>query len=168
MPPFTHLDANGRPQMVDVTNKRPTRREATAQASIRMLATTRQAIEEETIRKGNVLSIAELAGIMGAKRTSDLIPLCHPLPIQSVQMALDWQLSDNPEAAVLLIRATVVTTYQTGVEMEALTACTCAALTIYDMCKAVDRAMSILHIHLLTKSGGQSGTFTRATDASLD
>jgi cyclic pyranopterin phosphate synthase len=154
---FTHLDENGRARMVDVSDKDVTRREATARAVVSMQAETARLIATGGMAKGDVLAVAQVAGVMGAKRTSDLIPLCHPLPISGVDMAFDL----DTDRAELEIRATVRVTSRTGVEMEALTAVSVAALTVYDMCKAVDRAMSISHIELLHKAGGKSGEFIR-------
>lgn len=150
---FTHLDEAGRPRMVDVGGKEPTRRTAVAEGRIRMEAATLAAIREGAVAKGNVLTVAQLAGIMGAKRTADLIPLCHPLPITSVEVALE------PDEALPGLRATATARVEgkTGVEMEALTAVTVALLTVYDMCKARDRGMSIEGVRLLRKEGGASG-----------
>jgi cyclic pyranopterin phosphate synthase len=154
---FTHLDERGRARMVNVSEKDVTKREATARAVVSMLPETARLIESGGMAKGDVLAIAQVAGVMAAKRTPDLIPLCHPLPITGVDM--DFQL--DVEQARLEIRATVRVTGKTGVEMEALTAAAVAALTVYDMCKAVDRAMSIGQVELLHKAGGKSGEFTR-------
>ncbi|MCL6453226.1 MAG: cyclic pyranopterin monophosphate synthase MoaC [Alicyclobacillus sp.] len=160
---LTHFDEAGRPVMVDVSNKPETARVAVAEALVRMRAETRQRIEAEAIAKGDVRAVSELAGIMAAKRTSELIPLCHPLPLSSVHVQTEWVDDAPPGPAFadsrLRIVATVKTTYRTGVEMEALTACSIAALTVYDMCKAVDRNMSIESVRLIHKSGGKSGTF---------
>ncbi|WP_067933730.1 cyclic pyranopterin monophosphate synthase MoaC [Alicyclobacillus kakegawensis] len=158
---FTHFDDRGRPRMVDVSGKPATRREAVAEARVRMAARTRQLVESQSIAKGDVTVVAELAGTMGAKRTSDLIPLCHPLPLSKVEVVSQWLPADSHDTALLQLTASVSTTYATGVEMEALTACSVAALTVYDMCKAVDREMTIECIRLLRKSGGQSGDFVR-------
>jgi cyclic pyranopterin phosphate synthase len=141
--------------MVDLTGKEETERVATAMGSVLMQAETLRAITGAKIKKGDVLSIAQLAGIMGAKRTSDLIPLCHPLALTSSKVEL---IIDTDRNAVN-ITATCKITGKTGVEMEALTAVSVAALTIYDMCKAIDRGMQIADIHLIHKSGGKSGTF---------
>jgi cyclic pyranopterin phosphate synthase len=144
--------------MVDVSDKDVTRREATARATVLMQADTARLIASGGLAKGDVLAVAQVAGVMAAKRTPDLIPLCHPLPITGVDMAFDLDV----ERAQLDIRATVRVTSRTGVEMEALTAVSVAALTVYDMCKAVDRAMTITDIQLLHKAGGKSGEFVRA------
>jgi cyclic pyranopterin monophosphate synthase len=157
---FTHLDSEGRPRMVDVGSKEPTRRRAVAEGTIRMAAATAEAIELGRAKKGNVLLVAELAGIMGAKRTADLIPLCHPIPLSSVEVRLEV---DRSLAGVRAI-ASVEVTDRTGVEMEALTAVSVAPLTIYDMCKSMDRSMSIESIRLLRKEGGRSGTWTANGD----
>lgn len=165
---FTHFDASGRPQMVDVSEKAETRRTAVAEAFVRMQVETRHKIEDRAFAKGDVLSVAELAGIMAAKRTSDLIPLCHPLPLTKVTVRCAWEEAYAPTDASstrLHIEATVETTYKTGVEMEALTASSVAALTVYDMCKSADRAMRIEEIGLVYKSGGKSGVYKRITDA---
>lgn len=153
---FSHLNEKGEARMVDVSEKPQTARSATARARIRMQPVTLQLIRNQAIVKGDVLSTARIAGIMAAKRTSDLIPLCHPLPIDGVDLQIRLQ---EPDMAI--ITATVQTVWRTGVEMEALTAVSAAALTIYDMCKAVDRGMIIEQILLLEKSGGRSGHFQR-------
>jgi len=155
---LTHLDESGRARMVDVSDKDVTRREATARATVSMQPETARLIASGGVAKGDVLAVAQVAGVMAAKRTPDLIPLCHPLPITGVDMAFDLDL----ENARLEIRATVRVTGRTGVEMEALTAASVAALTVYDMCKAVDRGMSISNVELLRKSGGKSGEFVRS------
>jgi len=154
---LTHLDEQGRARMVDVSDKDVTRREATARAVVRMQRATAELIASGGVAKGDVLAVAQVAGVMAAKQTSDLIPLCHPLPITGVD--LGFQL--DTERAELEIRATVRVTGRTGVEMEALTAAAVAALTVYDMCKAVDRGMSIHNVELLHKAGGKSGEFRR-------
>ena len=153
---LSHLDESGRPKMVDVTAKADTERVAVAKGSVRMLPSTFRLIKSGGTAKGDVLSVAKLAGIMAAKKTPDLIPLCHPLLISGVD--IDFTL-DEPNS-VIEIKGTVTSTGKTGVEMEALTAVAAAALTIYDMCKAVDRAMKIESIRLVKKSGGKSGTIT--------
>lgn len=155
---LTHLDESGRARMVDVSEKDVTRREATARAVVFMQPETARLIASGGVAKGDVLAVAQVAGVMGAKRTPDLIPLCHPLPITGVDMAFDLDV----EHARLEIRATVRVTGRTGVEMEALTAVSVAALTVYDMCKAVDRGMTISDIQLVHKAGGKSGEFVRA------
>ncbi len=157
MTELTHFDADGRARMVDVTGKGETVREATARGTVRMKPSTLGLIEQGRVAKGDVLSVAQVAGIMAAKRTPDLIPMCHPLPISGVEM----QFRLNREESSVEIAATVRLTGRTGVEMEALTAVSVAALTVYDMCKAVDREMVIDRIRLVRKSGGKSGEFRR-------
>lgn len=157
--PLTHLDEKGEARMVDIGEKPRTRREATARSIVRMLPTTWNRIREQSIAKGDVAATARIAGIMAAKRTSDLIPLCHLLPIDGVDLSITPQAPDR-----LVITATVRTDWRTGVEMEALTAVSVAALTVYDMCKAIDRAMVIEQIVLLEKSGGRSGHYRRDMD----
>ena len=157
MSKFTHIDEKGQVRMVDVTAKKPTDRTATAQGCISMTPETFAAIMDQAVKKGNVLETARIAGIMGAKKTSSLIPMCHPLNITHVQ--IDF----TPDAANNIIRIEAVARIvdQTGVEMEALTAVSVAALTIYDMCKSHDKTMTISDVMLLKKTGGKSGTFNR-------
>lgn len=152
---FTHFDEKGQAAMVDVSDKAETERVATAGGSVIMEKATLDRILAGGVKKGDVLSVARLAGIMGAKRTPDLIPLCHPLALTSVSV----ELTCDPERNAVEITATCKITGRTGVEMEALTAVAVAALTVYDMCKAVDRGMRVTDIHLLHKSGGKSGTY---------
>ncbi len=152
---LTHLDEAGAARMVDVLAKAVTARQAIASGEIRMSAAALSAIYEGTVSKGDVLAAARLAGIMAAKKTSDLIPLCHPLALSSVEIALD-RIEGGISAT-----ATVRTSGQTGAEMEAMTAVSVALLTIYDMAKAIDKAMEIGAIRLLSKSGGKSGDWTR-------
>lgn len=152
---LTHFDGKGDAHMVDVSDKAVTSRVAVAAGNIKMNRETFDIIAEGRAKKGDVLAVARLAGIMGAKKTPDLIPLCHPLPITKV--AVD--LSLDPDLPGVQIEATVKTTGQTGVEMEALTAASTAALTVYDMCKAVDRAMEISGIRVTLKDGGKSGRY---------
>ena len=149
---LSHLDATGAARMVDVSDKADTTREATAEGFVLMLPTTLALIEEGGLPKGDVVAVARIAGIMAAKRTSDLIPMCHPLPVTGVTVDLERAGIDR-----LRIQARVKTTGKTGVEMEALTSVTVAALTVYDMCKAVDRGIRIEGIRLLEKRGGKSG-----------
>ncbi|HWE74467.1 MAG TPA: cyclic pyranopterin monophosphate synthase MoaC [Stellaceae bacterium] len=158
MSEFTHFDAKGDAHMVDVSAKAETERVAVASGRITMQKATLDKIMAGDMKKGDVLSVARLAGIMGAKRTPDLIPLCHPLNLTSVAV----ELSCDPDTASVEITATTKITGRTGVEMEALTAVAVAALTVYDMCKAVDRGMRIGDIRLLHKSGGKSGTYEAA------
>ena len=155
MSELTHLDAEGRAHMVDVGEKDATRREAVARGSVLMQPATLRLIIAGGLPKGDVLAVARVAGIMAAKRAPDLIPLCHPLLLTHV--AVDLQPASD--GAGVLIEATVRTTGKTGVEMEALTAVSAAALTIYDMCKAVDRGMVIGEVSLLHKAGGKSGDY---------
>ncbi len=152
---FTHFDEDGKAVMVDVSGKAASERVAVAQGSVVMQPATQALIRAGGVEKGDVLSVARLAGIMGAKRTPELIPLCHPLALTSVKV--DLALSETQPAVE--ITATCKLTGKTGVEMEALTAVAIAALTVYDMCKAVDRAMRIQDIRLTHKSGGKSGTY---------
>jgi cyclic pyranopterin phosphate synthase len=155
---LTHIDEKGRVRMVDVTHKRPTERLAVAQAVVSMQPATFAAIFESRIEKGNVLETARIAGVMAAKKTADLIPMCHPLNITHIQV----DFIPLADIAAIRIEASVSIVDTTGVEMEALTAASTAALAIYDMCKAIDRAMVISDVCLLKKSGGKSGTFVRA------
>ena len=157
MAQLSHLDEQGRARMVDVSEKEVTSRIATACGTIHMLPETLALILADKIEKGDVFSVARVAGIMAAKKTSELIPMCHPLNITSV--AIDLIPGNNP--ARVDIEASVRVSGKTGVEMEAMTAVSVAGLTIYDMCKAVDREMTIGEIRLVKKSGGKSGTFIR-------
>lgn len=152
---LTHFDAEGRAVMVDVSGKAETDRVATARVSVVMQPATLQIILSGQAQKGDVLGVARLAGIMAAKRTSDLVPLCHPLPIAAVTL----DLAANPNGTAVDIAATVRTTGRTGVEMEALTAASVAALTVYDMCKGIDRRMRIDGLRVVHKAGGASGDF---------
>lgn len=154
---LTHFDEQGAARMVDVGDKDVTERIAIAEGSVSMRPETAAIIREGRAKKGDVLAVARLAGIMGAKRTSDLIPLCHPLGLTSVNVELEL----DEHAPCVNIRATCKLKGRTGVEMEALTAVSIAALTVYDMCKAVDRDMKIGDIRLMHKSGGKSGTYQR-------
>lgn len=156
---LTHLDEHGAARMVDVGRKPDTERTAVAEGAVYMQPETLRLIREGTLKKGDVLTVAKLAGIMGAKKTSDLIPLCHPLPLThiDVELALDEQHN------AVRIRASARTIGKTGVEMEALTAVTVAALTVYDMAKAVDRTMRLGDIRLLEKRGGQRGDYQAET-----
>lgn len=160
MAEFTHFDEKGRSRMVDVGDKDVTHRTATAQGRVRMNPDTLDMILGGTAKKGDVLEVARLAGIMAAKKTWDLIPLCHPLPLTSV--TIDFH--TDREQSSITIEATVSVASRTGVEMEALTATAVAGLTVYDMCKAVDRGMVIDRIMLMEKSGGRSGHFVRDSD----
>jgi cyclic pyranopterin phosphate synthase len=155
---LTHFDEKGDAVMVDVSAKPETERVAVAGGSVVMAPATLDLIRGGGVKKGDVLSVAQLAGIMGAKRTPDLIPLCHPVPLSSVTV----ELTCVPERSAIDITATAKVTGRTGVEMEALTAVAIAALTVYDMCKAVDRGMRLEGIRLLHKSGGKSGVYEAA------
>ena len=153
---LTHFDGEGRAVMVDVSDKAETDRTATARARVIMQPETLAVIAAGTAKKGDVLGTARLAGIMAAKRTAELIPLCHPIPITAVSLTLE------PGDGAIEIAATVRTAGRTGVEMEALTAASVAALTVYDMCKAIDRGMQIDAVRLVHKAGGKSGLFEQA------
>ncbi|MEM8956711.1 MAG: cyclic pyranopterin monophosphate synthase MoaC [Pseudomonadota bacterium] len=155
---LTHFDGKGDAHMVDVSGKPVTDRIAVAEGAVKMTSETLAVITEGRAKKGDVLSVARLAGIMGAKRTSDLIPLCHPLPITKVAV----ELTADPDLPGVRIEATVRTSGQTGVEMEALSAVSIAALTLYDMVKAVEKSMVITGIRLLKKDGGKSGSYQAA------
>ena len=157
MSSFTHIDKNGHVRMVDVTEKKPTVRVALAGGAVFMKPETFSMIRDQKVKKGNVLETARIAGIMAAKKTSELIPMCHPLSLTHVQVDFEPDETNNR----ISIEASVRTIDQTGVEMEALTAVSVAALTVYDMCKSYDREMTISDIQLLQKSGGKSGTFKR-------
>ncbi|WP_146345566.1 cyclic pyranopterin monophosphate synthase MoaC [Falsiphaeobacter marinintestinus] len=152
---LTHFDAKGDAHMVDVSDKADTARVATAEGHIRMARETFDIISEGRAKKGDVLGVARLAGIMGAKKTPDLIPLCHPLPVTKVAV----ELTLDPDIPGVRVEATVKTAGKTGVEMEALTAVSTAALTVYDMAKAVDKAMEIGGIRVILKDGGKSGRY---------
>jgi cyclic pyranopterin phosphate synthase len=154
---LTHIDRQGRVRMVDVGDKPITRREAVARAAVMMQAATLHAIVAGTLKKGEALAAARLAGIMAAKRTHELIPLCHQIPLELVEV----DFSPAPEHSELKIEARAITQARTGVEMEALVAAGVAALTIYDMAKAIDRAMEISAVKLIRKTGGRSGDFIR-------
>lgn len=154
---LTHINEQGRAKMVDVSNKEETLREAVACGNVYMKRETLQRINEGTIKKGDVLSVAQVGGIMGCKKTSDIIPMCHPIMISGCDISFNLNFDKNR----VEITATVKNTGQTGVEMEALTAVTVAGLTIYDMCKAIDREMIISDVMLMKKSGGNSGLYQR-------
>jgi cyclic pyranopterin phosphate synthase len=154
MPDLTHFDDSGASRMVDVGDKAVTARFARASGRVTMQLATLTRIRDKGFAKGDVLEVARLAGIMAAKRTSDLIPLCHPLPLESVTVGFEF-----PDNRSVAIAAEVRVTAKTGVEMEALVAASAAALTIYDMCKAIDRGMVVSDIRLVRKSGGKSGVF---------
>lgn len=158
MKKLTHIDSSGRARMVDVSEKPLSQREAVARGFVTMKRATIRLIQENSIAKGDVLGAARVAGIMAAKKTSELIPLCHPLGISSITV----ELALEPKKNRILIESRVKITGQTGVEMEALTAVSIAALTIYDMCKAADKEMVISDIMLIEKTGGKSGIFRRS------
>ncbi len=155
MPKLSHIDAKGEAAMVDVSGKTVTLRSATAKGSVLMAPATLRMVIEGTAKKGDVLAVAKLAGIMAAKQTATLIPLCHPLPLSVIQVELTCDQARN----AVDITATCKVEGQTGVEMEALTAVSVAALTVYDMCKSADRNITLTDIRLIHKSGGKSGTF---------
>ena len=155
---LTHLNEEGRAKMVDVSEKSTTVRQATAMARIRMAKTTLELIRQGGMAKGDVLAVAQVAGIMAAKQTSQMIPMCHPLALSGVDISFRF------EEEALVLRATVRCTGQTGVEMEALHAASVAALTVYDMCKAVQKDMEITDLRLLKKSGGKSGEYCKEED----
>ena len=155
---LSHVDRTGRPRMVDISDKPVTARRAVAEATVAVSPETMSLVIDGGGSKGDVLSVAELAGVMGAKRTSELIPLCHPLALTDVAVAI----TPDRTAGVLRIRAEAATTGQTGVEMEAMTAASVAALTVYDMVKGVERGVEIRAIHLISKTGGKSGTWLRS------
>ena len=157
MPKFTHIDDEGQVRMVDVTAKKPTVRTAIAGGTIHMNPETFKLIQNQKVKKGNVLETARIAGVMAAKKTSELIPMCHPLNITHIQV----DFSPGASESWMGIEATVSAVDQTGVEMEAITAVSVAALTIYDMCKSSDKEMTISQIRLLKKTGGKSGTYIR-------
>jgi cyclic pyranopterin phosphate synthase len=154
---FSHLDESGKLKMVDVSAKAVTRRAAKARATVSMKPDTLKSIVEEKIPKGNVFACAKVAGILAVKKTHELIPLCHPLSIEHIEITFDY----NIDKGKLVIDSEVIVTAKTGAEMEALMAAAQAALTVYDMCKAVDRGMVITEIKLLEKSGGKSGSWKR-------
>jgi cyclic pyranopterin phosphate synthase len=154
---LTHINEQGRARMVDVSEKQETLREAVACGNVYMKKETLERIKEGTIKKGDVLSVAQVAGIMGSKRTSDIIPMCHPIMISGCDIKFSLNFDENR----VEITATVKNTGQTGVEMEAMAAVTIAGLTIYDMCKAIDREMIVSEVMLMKKSGGKSGIFER-------
>ena len=162
MAELTHFNESGRARMVDVSAKNSTERVATAQAIVFLQPETLEKIQRGKIAKGDVLAVAQVAGVMGAKRTPDLIPMCHPILLTAVDISFKEEPQPDREGRCsITIIATIKTTGPTGVEIEAMTAASVAALTIYDMCKAVDRGMSFSGICLLAKSGGKSGTYIR-------
>jgi cyclic pyranopterin phosphate synthase len=162
MAEFTHFNQSGRARMVDVSAKPETERLATAQAKVYLQPETLDTIRRGKIAKGDVLAVAQVAGVMGAKKTPDVIPMCHPIFLSSVDISFKEEPQPDREGRCsITVTATAKTNGQTGVEMEAMTAVCVAALTIYDMCKAVDRGISFSDVWLVSKSGGKSGTYTR-------
>lgn len=162
MAEFTHFNESGRARMVDISAKNATERTATAQARVFLLPETLEKIQRGKIAKGDVLAVAQVAGVMGAKKTPDLIPMCHPILLTSVDISFtEDSRPDQDGCCSITVLATAKTTGPTGVEMEAMTAASVSALTIYDMCKAVDRGIRFSEVCLLSKSGGKSGTYSR-------
>ncbi|WP_436951592.1 cyclic pyranopterin monophosphate synthase MoaC [Staphylococcus xylosus] len=159
MSEFTHINEQGNAKMVDVSEKNITKRTAIAHSSITVNRAIYQQIVDNTNKKGNVLNTAQIAGIMAAKNTADIIPMCHPLPLTGIDVSFNWK--ENETSFTLNIQASVSTTGKTGVEMEALTAASVVALTVYDMMKALDKSMIIGETYLLSKTGGKSGDFQR-------
>ncbi|MGW7928096.1 cyclic pyranopterin monophosphate synthase MoaC [Staphylococcus xylosus] len=159
MSEFTHINEQGNAKMVDVSEKIITKRTAIAHSSITVNRAIYQQIVDNTNKKGNVLNTAQIAGIMAAKNTADIIPMCHPLPLTGIDVSFNWK--ENETSFTLNIQASVSTTGKTGVEMEALTAASVVALTVYDMTKALDKSMIIGETYLLSKTGGKSGDFQR-------
>ncbi|MHA6251768.1 cyclic pyranopterin monophosphate synthase MoaC [Oceanobacillus sp. CAU 1775] len=157
---FTHFDEQGRARMVDISEKQETARVAIAKSGVKVNEEIYKSIIEQKNKKGDVLQVAQIAGIMAAKQTANLIPMCHPIPISGVTIHFDW-VAEKENTYELEIRAEVKTVGSTGVEMEALTAASVTALTVYDMCKAVDKGMIICETYLLEKTGGKSGDFKR-------
>jgi len=160
MSKLTHFNEHGRAKMVDISDKKITARKAVAQSSVRMDKQVYENITELKIKKGDVLAVAQVAGIMGAKQTSNIIPMCHPIPISGIDLSFHWEILEDNQYE-LIIHSEVKTKGSTGVEMEALTAASIAALTVYDMCKAIDKSMVIGPTFLLEKSGGKSGDYKR-------
>jgi cyclic pyranopterin phosphate synthase len=159
MSEFTHFNDQGRAKMVDISAKETTKRTARAKTSIQLTEEVYKKITNHEIGKGDVLSVAQVAGIMAAKQTANVIPMCHPIPIKGVDIEFEWKMDENNYE--LMITSTVKTTGSTGVEMEALTSASVSALTVYDMCKAVDKGMVIGPTYLIEKTGGKSGDFYR-------
>lgn len=161
MSEFTHFNAEGRARMVDVSDKKETVRTAIAKSSIIVNKSIYEQITNNQIKKGDVLAVAQVAGVMACKKTPDIIPMCHPIPITGVDISFEWSVNEEDESFILLITALAKTKGNTGVEMEALTAASVTALTVYDMCKAVDKGMIIGQTYLVEKTGGKSGDFRR-------
>jgi cyclic pyranopterin phosphate synthase len=155
---FTHFNEQGRARMVDISEKQATVRTARVQSRVVVTKEIYDAIQAGTVQKGDVLSVAQVAGIMAAKKTPDIVPMCHPLPLKAIDISFDWEIGETYE---LVIEAFVKTKGNTGVEMEALTAASATALTVYDMCKAIDKGMVIGPTYLLEKQGGKSGDYRR-------
>lgn len=153
---FTHFNEQGRARMVDISEKEETVRTARVRSSVKVSEEIYEAIQGNHVKKGDVLSVAQVAGIMAAKKTPDIVPMCHPLPLKSVDISFEWKTAGDYE---LLIDVTVKTKGNTGVEMEALTAASAVGLTVYDMCKAIDKGMVIGPTYLLEKTGGKSGDY---------
>lgn len=169
MAEFTHFNDSGLARMVDISAKESTERVATAQAKVLLRPETLEKIQRGKIAKGDVLAVAQVAGVMGAKKTPDLVPMCHPILLTSVDIAFEEEPQpDSHGRCSITITATAKTTGPTGVEMEAMTAASVAALTIYDMCKSVDRGMSFNDVCLLSKSGGKSGTYIRTGEVEAE
>ncbi|MFD2618689.1 cyclic pyranopterin monophosphate synthase MoaC [Terrilactibacillus laevilacticus] len=162
MSEFTHFNEQGHARMVDVSEKKETARIAQAQSSILVSEEVYKKMTYGQVKKGDVLSVAQIAGIMAAKKTSDIIPMCHPLPLTGINITFQWKV--DTDRYELMIYSVVKTKGSTGVEMEALTAASVCALTIYDMCKAIDRNMTIGPTYLLEKTGGKSGTYKRKSE----
>ncbi|EMI15234.1 molybdenum cofactor biosynthesis protein c [Bacillus stratosphericus LAMA 585] len=162
MSQFSHFNEQGRAKMVDISDKSSTVRTAVAVSSVRMIKEVFHQIQKHDIGKGDVLSVAQVAGIMAAKQTSTIIPMCHPLALKAVDISFDWEEDGN--AYILNIQVQVKTKGSTGVEMEALTSASVCALTVYDMCKAIDKGMIIGPTYLVEKTGGKNGDFHRASD----
>lgn len=160
MSEFTHFNEQGRAKMVDITEKKETKRIAKARSSITVTKAVYDQIQEGSNKKGDVFAVSQVAGIMGAKKTADIIPMCHPLSLNGVDIQFEWSITEDEEYTIL-ITSEVKVKGNTGVEMEALTAASTAALTIYDMCKAIDKGMIIGSTYLLKKSGGKNGDFER-------
>lgn len=159
MTDFTHFNEQGRAKMVDISEKNESERTARAASSVYVTKEIYEKITSNTMKKGDVLAVAQVAGIMAAKKTSDWIPMCHPLQLKGIDISFDWKIKDDTYE--VLIKVFVKTKGSTGVEMEALTAASATALTIYDMCKAIDKGMVIGQTYLLTKRGGKSGDYNR-------
>lgn len=161
MSKFTHFNKQGRAQMVDISGKETTERTAIARSSVFVTKEIYENIIHATAKKGDVLGVAQIAGIMGAKNTPDIIPMCHPLQLRGIDITFDWHIVEEKAVYELIIEAFVKTKGSTGVEMEALTAASVTALTIYDMCKSMEKGMTIGETYLIEKKGGKSGDYER-------